>query len=93
MPIEIIYKNRRKGTDRRKTISIDHIPERRSGLDRRKLDQKLKQLIQDNNKDPNKEKQRPLPSGSGTVILRKKNEEGQEGAGTDKDINNKVERE
>jgi hypothetical protein len=90
MPVEIIYKNRRQGTDRRKSLSTDHVPEKRSGLDRRKLDEKLKQLIQNNIKDQNKEKQRPTPSGSGTVILRKKSEEDKEG--TDKDLN-KIERE
>lgn len=91
MPIEIIYKNRRKGTARRKTTSVNHVPERRSGLDRRKLDERLKQLIQNNNKEPNKEKQKPLTSDSGRVILRKKSEEGRGDVG--KELKNKIEQE
>ncbi len=76
MPIEIIYKNRRKGGDRRKTITIGHEPERRSGLDRRKLDEKLKQLIQSSLKDSQKKPQETPPlSSSKPVILRKKSEE------------------
>lgn len=75
MPVEIIYKNRRQGGDRRKPISSDHVPERRSGLDRRKLDEKLKQLIAAEMKDPKKEKPPPTQTISGTVILRKKSEE------------------
>ena len=74
MPVEIIYKNRRQGDDRRKSLTTDHVPERRSGLDRRKLDEKLKQLIENNLKDQNKEKPTPTPAGSSKIILRKKNE-------------------
>ncbi|MEW6673113.1 MAG: hypothetical protein AB1427_15520 [Thermodesulfobacteriota bacterium] len=72
MPVEIIYKNRRQGPDRRKVLSTDHVPERRSGLDRRKLDEKLKQLIENDLKDAPGEKQTTAPSGSGSIILRKK---------------------
>lgn len=77
MPVEIIYKNRRQGVDRRKSLPTEHAPERRSGLDRRKLDEKLKQLIKNDKIDPNKEKPAPTPtpSSTGTVILRKKNKE------------------
>lgn len=74
MPVEIIYKNRRKGGDRRRTITPDHVPERRSGLDRRKLDEKLKQMIESDLKDQPKEQQPPAPAASGSVILRKKDE-------------------
>ena len=90
MPVEIIYKNRRQGADRRKSFSTDHLPEKRSGPDRRKLDEKLKQLIENNIKDPDKEKQTPTPSSSGTVILRKKGDRDKGSA--DKDLN-KIERE
>ena len=90
MPVEIIYKNRRKGIDRRKVLSTDHVSERRNGLDRRKLDEKLKQLIENNMKDQNKEKQTPTPSSSGTIILRKKGAD--DSGGADKDLN-KIERE
>lgn len=72
MPVEIIYKNRRRGADRRKSVSTDHAPERRDGLERRKLDEKLKQLFENHMKDQNKEKQSPMPLSSGAVILRKK---------------------
>ena len=91
MPVEIIYKNRRQGSDRRKSVPSDHVPERRSGLDRRKLDEKLKQLIETDlkDKDQNKEKPTPTPTptpaGSGTVILRKKGD-GDKG-GADRDPN------
>ena len=90
MPVEIIYKNRRQGADRRKSLATDHVPEKRSGLDRRKLDEKLKQLIENNIKEPNKEKKPPAPLSSGPVILRKKGE-GNKGS-ADKDLN-KIERE
>jgi len=87
MPVEIIYKNRRQGPDRRKSLPTDHVPERRSGPDRRKLDEKLKQLIESDLKDPNKETPtlKPTPSISGTVILRKKNEEVKGGADKEPD--------
>ena len=95
MPVEIIYKNRRQGDDRRKSFFTDHVPDKRSGLDRRKLDEKLKQLIENNIKDTDKEKQTLTPSSSGTVILRKKGE-GDKGS-ANKDLNkkdlNKIERE
>ena len=51
MPVEIIYKNRRQGANRRKSLSTDQVSERRSGLERRKLDEKLKQLIESDIKD------------------------------------------
>ncbi len=54
---------------------MEHVPERRSGLDRRKLDEKLKQLIAEDIKEQNKEKPAPTSSSSGTIILRKKNKE------------------
>ena len=85
MPVEIIYKNRRKGGDRRQTLTPDHVPERRSGLDRRKLDEKLKQLIESDLKDQGKEKQAPAPSASGSVILRKKGEGDQKRDASDPD--------
>jgi len=72
MPVEIIYKNRRQGADRRKSLSTDQVPERRSGPERRKLDEKLKQLIESDIKDQSKEKLTPTSSSSGVVILRKK---------------------
>ena len=73
--VEIIYKNRRSGKDRRKAITPNFAPERRSGLDRRKLDEKLKHLIKHNIKDEKPEKKKPVQPRSGEVILRKKAEE------------------
>jgi hypothetical protein len=73
MPVEIIYKNRRQGADRRNFPAADHAPDRRNGPDRRKLDEKLKQLLENNMKNPNKEKP-TTPSSSTAVILRKKGE-------------------
>ena len=74
MPVEIIYKNRRQGADRRNFPATDHAPERRSGPDRRKLEEKLKQLLENDMKNPNKEKQPSTSSRSAAVILRKKDE-------------------
>ncbi len=58
--------------DRRKNFSKYNDPERRSGLDRRKLEAKLKQMIEVQEKDQNKKKQKPIQKGSGNVILRRK---------------------
>ena len=85
MPVEIIYKNKRQGADRRKSPSKDQVPERRSGLERRKLDEKLKQLIESDIKDQSKAKRTPTPSSSGSVILRKKGD-GDKGS-ADQDLN------
>ena len=73
--VKIIYKNRRSGKDRRKSISPNFVPERRSGLDRRKLDEKLKQLIENDIKGQSKEKKTPVQPSSSKVILRKKGED------------------
>jgi len=73
--VEIIYKNRRSGKDRRKSITPNYAPERRSGLDRRKLDEKLKHLIKHSIKEETRDKKTPLQPSPGKVILRKKAEE------------------
>ena len=72
MPVKIVYKKRRANMDRRKNFPTDNDPERRSGVDRRKLEVKLKHLIEINVKDQNKKKQKPIQRGSGNVILRRK---------------------
>lgn len=72
MPVKITYKNKRVDMDRRKNSSPEVDPERRSGLDRRKLDEKLKYLIEINDKDKNKKKPKPVKKSSGNVILRRK---------------------
>ena len=74
MPVKIIYKNRRSGSERRKRLSTHNGTERRSGVDRRKLDEKLKQMIENNIKDQDKDKDnhKTVLTGSGNVILRRK---------------------
>jgi hypothetical protein len=72
MPVKIVYKKRRADMDRRKNFPTDNDPERRSGVDRRKLEATLKHLIEINVKDQNKKKQKPIQRGSGNVILRRK---------------------
>jgi hypothetical protein len=72
MPVKIIYKNRRTDMERRKNLSTDVAPERRNGLDRRKLDEKLKHLIEINDKEKDKKKSKPVQKKPGNVILRKK---------------------
>jgi len=58
--------------ERRKNLSTDVAPERRNGLDRRKLDEKLKHLIEINDKEKDKKKSKPVQKKPGNVILRKK---------------------
>ena len=60
--------------DRRKSFLPDNTTERRSGIDRRQLEEKLKHLIENNVKDQNKKKQKSIQSSSGKVILRRKGE-------------------
>ena len=71
MPVKIIYKNNRHRTDRRKGADAYHGTEKRSGMDRRKLDEKLKQMIESNMKDQAKEKQTSIQQISGKVIRRR----------------------
>jgi len=72
MPVKVIYKNRRGNVDRRKRFSTCHVTERRSGADRRKLDEKLKHLIEAGAKDQNKKIPKPVQKSPGNVILRRK---------------------
>jgi hypothetical protein len=74
MPVKIIYKNRRSVKDRRKNYSTYYNTERRSGVDRRQLEGKLKHMVEKNIKDHNKKKQRSIQSSTSNVILRKKGE-------------------
>ncbi len=74
MPVKIIYKNKCSGTERRKSFSTYDGTERRSGVDQRKLDEKLKQMIANNIKDQDKENQKTAQTSSGNVILRRKGE-------------------
>lgn len=74
MPVKITYKNRRADMNRRKNLSTDVDPERRSGLGRRKLDEKLKHLIEINVKDQDEKKSKPVQKKPGNVILRRKGE-------------------
>ena len=72
MRVKTIYKNRRSGGERRKYFSINNGTERRSGVDRRKLDKKLKEMVEHNIKDQNKEIQTPQQQGN--IIRRRKGE-------------------
>lgn len=84
MPVKIIYKNKRHGTDRREGTHAYQGTDRRSGMDRRKLDEKLKHMLKSNMKDQEKEKQRPIQQGSGKVVRRKKKQNGLRTEQTDK---------
>ncbi len=74
MTVKIIYKNRRSDKDRRKYHSTFNDTERRSGVDRRQLEGKLKHMLEENVKDRNKEKQKSIHPSTRTVVLRKKGE-------------------
>ena len=74
MPVKVIYKNRRTDMDRRKNYSVYDDTDRRSGVDRRKLDEKLKHLIQADAKDQDKKKPKPVQKSPGNVIIRRKGE-------------------
>jgi hypothetical protein len=72
MPVKVIYKNRRSDKNRRKYYSTYYDAERRSGVDRRQLEGKLKHMLEKNVKDQNKKKQKSIQSSTSSVILRKK---------------------
>jgi len=72
MPVKVIYKNRRGDGDRRKNFSTCDDTDRRSGVDRRKLDEKLKHLIEASVEGQNKKKPKPVQKRPGNVILRRK---------------------
>lgn len=72
MPVKVTYKNRRGDVDRREKFSTSYDTERRSGVDRRKLDEKLKHLIEANAKEKIKRKPKPIKKSPGNVILRRK---------------------
>jgi hypothetical protein len=74
MSVKITYKNKRSDGDRRKRFSTYGDTERRSGVDRRKLDEKLKHLIDINKKDQSIKKQKSVQKRPGNVIIRKKAE-------------------
>jgi len=72
MPATIISKNRRSSTDRRKHSPTYDGIERRSSIDRRLLDEKLKHLIESNMKEKTKESKSQGSRISGKVIRRRK---------------------
>ncbi|MBU0993543.1 MAG: hypothetical protein KJ737_13690 [Proteobacteria bacterium] len=72
MDIKVIRKNRRK-KDRRKKKGPYNGPERRSGKDRRKLDEKLHLLIEENEKKQAIQDRIKSQSGAGSIIRRRKN--------------------
>lgn len=72
MDTEFIQKDRRK-KDRRVRDAPYHGPERRSGKDRRMLDNRLKQLIEEKEKNQAIVEKIKSQSGAGTVIRRRDN--------------------
>ena len=76
MPVKITYKKSRSGADRRTGFTVYDGAERRSGEDRRKLEEKLKNMIQKNIEEQKKEPLPPPQQRSGGVIRRKKSEKG-----------------
>ncbi len=74
MAVKITYKNRRCGTERRKAFTPHDGAERRSGDDRRKLEEKLKNLIQKSIVEQEKEKSFQTVRSSGGIIRRRKEE-------------------
>jgi len=74
MTVKMIYKNRRCGRDRRKFFSLNKGTERRSDVDRRKLDKKLKDMVEHSIKSQNKEKRTPKQLSNGNIIRRRKGE-------------------
>ena len=73
MNIKIIRKNRRKQDRRQKMDPNYHGPERRSGKDRRKLDEKLQRLLEENAKKQSVTDKISSRSGTGNIIRRRKN--------------------
>ncbi len=72
MTVNVIYKNRRNGKDRRQLSSRYNGIERRSGVDQRKLDEKLKHMLEQKIEDQKKEKQIIIQPDSGNIIRRRK---------------------
>ena len=73
MNIKIIRKNRRKQDRRQHTDTNYPGPERRSGKDRRKLDEKLQRLLEENEKKQSVADRLNSRSGTGNIIRRRKN--------------------
>ncbi len=72
MTVNVIYRNRRSGEDRRQLSSGYNGIERRSGVDQRRLDEKLKHMIEQKIRDQKKEEQIIIQPGSGNIIRRRK---------------------
>ena len=66
---------RRSGKDRRQSVLFYEGPERRSGKERRKnIEELLKFLIEQNEKEKVAKKQKKSVSGTGNIIRRRKGE-------------------
>ncbi len=74
MTVNVIYRNRRSGEDRRQLSSGYNGIERRRGVDQRRLDEKLKHMIEQKIRDQKKEKEEQIiiQPGSGNIIRRRK---------------------
>jgi hypothetical protein len=76
MPVKIIYKNRCSDVNKIKHFSTDNSIERLKRLERRKLEEKLKHLINNKDKGQNRETQKIIQLGSGNVIRKRKAKKG-----------------
>ncbi len=75
MDVSVIRKNRRSGEkDRRQNKGDYNGPERRRGEDRRELDKRLHDMIEQEKKEKAAKKKPPSPSGNGSIIRRRKNQ-------------------
>ena len=73
MNTKIIHKNRRQQDRRQKMDPSYQDPERRSDKDRRKLDEKLQRLLEENEKKQSVTDKINSRSGTGNIIRRRKN--------------------
>lgn len=75
MDISVIHRNRRAGgKDRRQNTEEYQGPERRSGKDRRKLNNRLNELIAQDKKEKSLKVKQFSPGGRGNVIRRRRNQ-------------------
>lgn len=74
MDVTVIRKNRRAGKDRRQNKGGYTGPERRSGEDRRELDDRLHEMIEKEQKEKESKNRSHSPSGNGRIIRRRKNQ-------------------
>ena len=71
MEVQRINKSRRSGQDRRLKAAVIAGSERRSGIERRNLDEKLRHMVQQSQKEKVVQEQPRIRSGNGNVIRRR----------------------